>query len=132
MIVEEEMGKKEGEPKYKALKIVIYIINAIPIPISVVSWLATLMALASIGQSKLPDISLILNVILTISALGSMLLLALYPLAYILSLIKSIEATTKGNHIRSLKFALMPTGYLVITGVFFGIWMLFALLGYID
>ncbi len=124
MIFGEETDKKRVEPKYKFLKIFIYIISAIPLPISVVSWLATLMALASIGQTKLPDLPILLNIILTISALGFMLLLGLYPVAYVLSLTKSIEATKKGNHIRSLRFALIPPAYLIITAVFFGIWML--------
>jgi hypothetical protein len=105
----------------KWLRISLIVIGALPIPLSLLSWIGTLMAFASIGMIQINSLS---DVFIAILAITCMLLIGLYPIAYILLVEKSRRYIREGNEKKALKFCLLPITYLTGTAILIGIWVL--------
>jgi hypothetical protein len=79
------------------------------------------MAFASIGMVQINGLS---DALIAILAYTCMLLIGLYPIAYILLVEKSRRYIREGNEKGALKLCLLPIAYLAGTAILFGIWLL--------
>ena len=100
----------------KTLCIVYYIIMALPIPLSMITWLGTLISLANIGATGGEGI---VGIIHELVALLSMLSAGTYLIPYIFSLIRMIT-------VKKVTFSMfLPIIHIAITCVLMYAWNYF-------
>ncbi len=99
----------------KALCVLYYIIMALPIPVSMVTWIGTIMSVANIGEMDMEGASF-LGIISAFVAIWSMLLAGTYLISYVISLIRMII-------VKKVTFSMfLPIIHIVITGIFMFVW----------
>lgn len=99
--------------KQKKYFIIMYIIYALPIPFSLITWIGTIISVADLGMV---DWKIFSELIQSVIALVTMLLAGLYPVSYIISLIK-----TRNSKKFSL-FSFLPIIHIILFVVFFFFW----------
>lgn len=90
-----------------------YVILALPIPLSLITWLGTIMSVANFGMLDLDNIKVLITVFISVVA---MLLAGTYPVTYILALYK----TLKNKKLTYLSFA--PIFHIVLIIFFLQLW----------
>ncbi len=100
--------------KNKVLYVIYYIIMALPIPISLVSWIGTLISVADMGMTKINGI---IEFIYCVVALLTMLLAGTYAITYCYSLLNIKK--------KKAIITLLPILHIIITGVMLFIWYSF-------
>lgn len=99
--------------KKTLLAIALFVVLAIPIPISVASWIGTVMQMASLGKAELNNAK---DWMLLVASLATMLLAGTYAITYVYSLAKTIKS-------KEIAFAsFLPVWHAALTYVFFLIW----------
>ena len=101
--------------KHNTYIILLFVLLALPIPPSLLSWIGTVMSLANIGMT---DWSAPGQLILGLVALVTMLLAGTYVVSYVISL----SITLKNKRIS--RMSLLPVAHLLTLGVFLMAWML--------
>lgn len=96
------------------LLILFFILLAIPIPLSLISWLGTIMAVASIGMS---NVTSVLDVMLTIVSFITMAIAGTYPVTYVLSLTITLK------HKKSSILSFLPVFHILLFFVLFHLWI---------
>ena len=100
----------------KTLCVLYYMLMALPIPISMITWIGTLISVANIGATGGEGI---LGTIHELVALLSMLLAGTYLIPYFISLIRMCK-------IRKLTFSMfLPVLHIVLTCIFIWGWSCF-------
>jgi len=94
--------------KHKVAIVVLFIIFALPIPVSLLSWIGTIISAANIGVMD--------STVHTTIALSTMLLAGTYPVSYIVALVY----TLKSGKISLLSF--LPLLHIVLFRAFFAAW----------
>lgn len=94
--------------KNKALVIILFILQALPIPISLISILGSIISIANIGMAD--------DFFDTIIPIVTMILAATYTIPYIISLLLTIK--NKKVHI----YSFIPIVHLLITLLFCFLW----------
>lgn len=97
----------------KLLFIVMYVILALPIPLSLITWLGSIISVANFGMLDLDNMKVLITAI--ISAIA-MLLAGTYPVTYILALTK----TLKNKKLSYLSFS--PIVHIILTILFIQLW----------
>ena len=102
----------------KIAMIIIYIVYALPIPLSMITWIGTIMAIAAIGNARWSEIgALIVGIVATLA----MLLAGTYLISYIYSLIGTLKQK------KLTKISLLPLLHIVITITLLTVWFSFAM-----
>lgn len=100
----------------KTLCVLYYTIMALPIPLSMITWIGTLISVANIGATGGEGVIAIIHKIV---ALLSMLLAGTYLIPYIFSLARMLK-------IRKVTFSMfLPIIHIVITCIFLWCWTCF-------
>lgn len=100
----------------KTICVLYYILMALPIPVSMITWIGTLISVANIGATGAEGI---LGTIHEIVALLSMLLAGTYLIPYGYSLYRM-------NKVKKLTFAFfLPVLHIIITIIFIWLWSCF-------
>lgn len=94
--------------------IILFIIFALPTPLSLISWIGTLIAIANIGMTNWSEFSQCIQALI---ALITMLLAGTYLVTYIISL----NATLKNKKISLFSF--LPMLHVTLFSIFYIIWM---------
>lgn len=94
---------------------VMYLILALPIPLSLITWLGTIMSIANFGMLDLTNMKVLITTIVSITA---MLLAGTYPATYAFSLYK----TLKNKKLNCLSF--FPVFHIILTLFVFQLWSL--------
>ena len=97
--------------KNKPIITVLFILLALPIPLSLITWIATIMAIASPPQEKT-----FIVIIVSIISLIAMLLAGTYPISYIVALIHTIAK----KKLSLLSF--LPIIHVIVFCLFFLSW----------
>ena len=107
------MMRSFGVKKYQIATVFLFILLALPIPVSLVSWMGTIISIANIGMTDWAKPGESLQGIV---ALITMLLAGTYLFTYSFSLIK-----TRASKKLSL-VSLLPVLHLLLTVVFMVLW----------
>ena len=99
--------------KSKTAIIIIFILYALPIPLSLASWIGTIMALAAIGLEDWASVSAWVQ---AIAAGIAMLAAGTYLISYIISLIKTLKNK------KLSKVSLLPLLHIIITILLLAVW----------
>ena len=99
--------------KSKAAIIIIFILYALPIPLSLASWIGTIMAIAAIGMEDWASGSAWIQAIVAGIA---MLVAGTYLVSYIISLIKTLKNK------KLSKVSLLPLLHIIITILLLAVW----------
>ena len=112
--IEQQDNVTNSEDKHsKNYVIMLFVLFAIPIPISLISWIPTLMSLAAIGMI---DWTSPLEIMRAIIAFSAMILAGSYLVPYIWALGVSLSEK------KISKKSFVPLFYIVITLIMFLIW----------
>lgn len=98
--------------KHKKTMIFLYIIMAIPIPLSLLTWIPSIMSIASIGMMEIDSARELITAIVSLSA---MILAGTYCVSYAVALDKTIK--NKG---------LKPISFLPVLHILLAVLMLYA------
>ena len=98
----------------KMLLIAVFVLFALPIPLSMVTWIGTIISVADIGMT---DTSTFSEWIQTIVALITMLLAGTYLITYIVALVLS----WKKQKLTVLSF--LPLMHIALFGICLSVWM---------
>jgi len=93
--------------------IILFVFFALPIPISLFSWIGTIISVANIGMTDWSSFS---ESIQGLVALITMLLAGTYLVTFIISLV----ITLKAKKISLLSF--LPLMHIILFGIFLGVW----------
>ncbi|MCL2818190.1 MAG: hypothetical protein FWD41_00425 [Actinomycetia bacterium] len=108
------IGKREWAKDQKLKTLVLFILYALPIPLSLASWIGTVMALAGFRAQSGIDTN---ETITAIVALIAMLLAGSYPLSYVVSLVQTLRT-------KALSWiSALPVLHIVLTLIFLFIWL---------
>ena len=97
----------------KTVIIIVYVLYATPIPFSLISWAATIMAIAAIGMEDWTKASAWIQGIFAFSA---MLVVSLYLVSYIVSLSGTIGKK------RLSKISLLPLIHIIAAIILVSVW----------
>lgn len=100
--------------EHKTSIVILFIFFALPTPLSLISWIGTLISVANIGMTNWSEFS---QCIQGLVALITMLLAGTYLVTYIISL----GATLKNKKISLISF--LPMLHIVLFSIFFAVWM---------
>lgn len=101
--------------KNKITVIIMYLILALPVPISLLTWIGTIMSVASIGMLKIDNVGVLIT---TLVAFSAMILAGTYPVSYSVSLYKTIE----NKRLKLVSF--LPVAHILLAAIMIYIWSL--------
>jgi len=109
-------GERKVNTMKKTMCVLYYILMALPIPISMITWIGTLISVANIGATGGEGL---IGTIHELVALLSMLLAGTYLIPYVFSLIRMCK-------IRKVTFSMfLPVLHIVLTCIFIWGWSCF-------
>lgn len=100
--------------EHKTSIIILFIFFALPIPLSLISWIGTLISVANIGMINWSVFSQFIQGLVSVI---TMLLAGTYLVTYIISL----SVTLKNKNISLISF--LPLLHIVLFSIFFAFWM---------
>ena len=101
--------------KNKKTIICMYIILALPIPISLLTWIGTMVSIANIGMIKADNAGVLITTIVSLSA---MILAGIYPATYGISLFR----TLRNRRLKLVSF--LPIIHILLIAILILLWSL--------